>query len=169
MDYFFNKTLSGANYERAYQEDLTRSSTQNFQKSLSKSKSSNELTAKKSERENAPANIYLNTWGYNKHGQLGNSSAIQKTSQLNLIKYEHSFIINLIEESMILLLLYPQEKITLPSFHVSQLHPFFIIIEKLKVYVSGANNFGQLGIEDVINAPKFTLLPVRKVKFSFIS
>jgi len=32
--------------------------------------------------------------------------------------------------------------------------------DKLKLYVSGANSFGQLGIEDIVNTLKPTLIPV---------
>jgi len=86
MDYYFNKTL---NFQKVYQEDLNKLTTTNpsFQKSLPKSKSSNELVVKKQEKENISNNVFVNTWGFNRNGQLANSSSLQKTSQLNLIKF----------------------------------------------------------------------------------
>jgi len=84
MDYYFNKTL---NFQKLYQEDLNKiANNLHVQKTLPKSKSSNELIAKKQEKENPSNTIFLNTWGFNKTGQLANSSSVLKTSQLNLIK-----------------------------------------------------------------------------------
>jgi len=89
MDYYFNKTL---NFQKLYQEDLAKlSNNLHVQKTLPKSKSSNELIAKKQEKENPSNNIFLNTWGFNKSGQLANSSSVLKTSQLNLIKLVFHF------------------------------------------------------------------------------
>ena len=60
MDYYFNKTL---NFQKVYQEDLNKITTTNpsFQKSLPKSKSSNELVVKKQEKENSKKCPHCNT------------------------------------------------------------------------------------------------------------
>lgn len=84
MDPFFNKTLT---FQKAFLDDVNKQlGNPPVQKTLPKSKSSNELAVKKNEKENAPNNVFLNSWGFNRNGQLGNSSSVLKTSQMNLLK-----------------------------------------------------------------------------------
>lgn len=103
---------------------------------MAKSKSSNEI-ATKIEKESFPTTSYLYTWGFNKYGQLGTSTQVEKTNQANLIKNftEHPLMISGGEN------------------HTA------IITQKMKLYMSGSNNFGQLGIEDFVKCTKPTLIP----------
>lgn len=166
MDYYFNKTL---NFQKVYQEDLNKLTTTNpsFQKSLPKSKSSNELVVKKQEKENISNNVFVNTWGFNRNGQLANSSSLQKTSQLNLIKFVLTFESRLISDDRNLndkpIYVSAGENHTAILTSERKLVCFDLTgytIDKLKLYMSGSNSFGQLGIEEVVNTLKPTILPV---------
>src|SRR5689334_5897144 len=85
MDYNFSKTF---NFQKAYLEDVNKPlNNPPMLRALPKSKSSNELMAKKQEKETSSSNTFLNTWGFNRSGQLASSNSVSKTSQLNLIKF----------------------------------------------------------------------------------
>lgn len=79
MDYYLNKASGQIGGSRNYLEDGSRSSSPMVNhRHLPKSKSTNEL-AKKVDREVSNYNVNLSAWGWNKSGQLANSSTVSRT------------------------------------------------------------------------------------------
>jgi mitogen-activated protein kinase kinase kinase 9 len=139
MDLYFNKTIN--NLQRNIFEDPNNNKANSpylNNKTITKSKSSNELTTnRKNDKEALGTNTFISAWGFNKQGQLANSNTTLKACIPNTIK-------NLGE---------PPVTVSAGENHTA------IITQKLKLYVSGANNFGQLGIEDLPGTNKPTLVP----------
>ena len=86
MDLYFNKTIN--NLQRNFFEESANKTGSPYlnSKALGKSKSSNELSTRKNEKEGTNLNTYVNSWGYNKFGQLGNSFTSLKVTNPNTIK-----------------------------------------------------------------------------------
>ena len=86
MDLYFNKTIN--NLQRNFFDESTNKTNSAYlnNKALGKSKSSNELSTKRNEKETSIPNTYVNSWGYNKFGQLGNSCTSLKVINPNTLK-----------------------------------------------------------------------------------
>ena len=87
MELYFNKTIN--NLQRNFFEEPSNNRANSpylNNKQMAKSKSSNELTTKKNEKELASSTTYVSSWGYNKFGQLANTLNNLKTINPNTIK-----------------------------------------------------------------------------------